>query len=243
MTELQQKIWEWAEDAVAKYLNMVRGGWDYGFYTQSDLRTISESPEYFIIQINPGSGGTYSQQRMNDYWDLNGQDMDAAHFIKGNYGVNPTETNKKTAWERRMEWSNFRKLRTLFSRVENGNPLDDTKKFILTNASPFNTVHAAKEVYETLPKTLPIALSLIDITHPKRIIVLGCELRPYFSRIVKDCEVKETSLSRIYYGEIHGIETLFIDHPSARTSKEGTKNVLRLWNTMPLEEAIGKASA
>lgn len=239
---MQQKIMTWAEDAVAKYLDMIHDGWDYGFYTQSDLRVITDSPEYFIMQINPGSDGSYSEQKKNPYWDLNGRDMDAAHFIKGNYGVDPNDKNTKTAWEKRMEWKNFCKLRTLFSRIEGGNPLDDTSKFILTNASHFNTGKAIKKLYETLPKTMPITLSLIDITRPRRIIVLGCKLRPQISSLVNDCEVKESSLQRIYHGKIHGIETLFIDHPSARTSKENTKDVLRLWKEMPLGEAIEKVS-
>lgn len=239
---MQQKIIAWAENAVAKYLEMIHDGWDYGFYTQSDLRVITDSPEYFIMQINPGSNGSYSEQKKNPYWDLNGRDMDAAHFIKGNYGVDPNDKNTKTAWERRMEWKNFCKLRSLFSWIKGGNPLDDTSKFILTNASHFNT-SKAKEIYNILPKTLSITLSLMDITHPKRIIVLGCDLRPQISSLVNDCEVNESSLPRIYYGQIHGIETLFIDHPRASTSKEDTKNVLRLWNEMPLEEAIAKVSA
>lgn len=239
---MQQIIYSWAEDAVAKYLEMVRSGWDYAFYTQSDLRDISDSPEWFVMQINPHSEGTYSQQKTLAYWDLNGQDMDAAHFIKGNYGIEPKDGNTKTAWERRMGWPNYRKLRALFSRIENGNPLDDTSKFILTNASHFNKLKA-KEIYKTLPKTLPITLSLIDMTRPKRIVVLGCDLRPQIARLVDDCEVTLSSLPRIYYGQIHGIEALFIDHPRASTSKkEDTKNVLRFWNDHPLEKAIAMAS-
>ena len=56
---LQTRIFDWAEKAVSSYLELVHDGFNYGFYTQSDLRTISESPDYFIIQINPGSGGCY----------------------------------------------------------------------------------------------------------------------------------------------------------------------------------------
>lgn len=77
---------------------MVCSGWDYAFYTQSDLRVISDSPEYFIIQINPGSGGNYSQRKMMDYWDLNGQVMDATHFIKGNYEFTPKDARNGKSW-------------------------------------------------------------------------------------------------------------------------------------------------
>ena len=234
---LQTRIFDWAEKAVSSYLELVHDGFNYGFYTQSDLRTISESPDYFIIQINPGSGGCYEAQINNSGWHLDGHDMDAPHFIQGNYFC---ESGKESSWKRRCEWNNFNKLRSLFSLIPGHNPLDNEQRFVLTNASCFNTP-TAPEVYKTLPYTIPILMKLIEVVKPKRIIVLGCKLPPYLKQTEKSVVINESPYKRIKYGAIKGIETLYIDHPSARFSKKDTKQILSLWDSLSLNEIMNKA--
>ena len=235
--DFQTKIFKWAEQAVASYIQLVHDGFDYGFYTQSDLRVISESPDYFIIQINPGSGGNYQGQINKEGWHLNGKDMDAAHFIQGNYFC---ESGKKPSWESRYEWPNFIRLKSLFSKIAGENPLDNEKRFVLTNASCFNT-SSATEVYKTLPYTIPILMELIETIKPKRIITLGCKLPPYLQQADNSVVINESPYKRVRYGSIKGFETLYIDHPSARTSKKGIKQVLSLWDNLSLTEIMNNA--
>lgn len=221
------------------YLKFVHNSFNYGFYTQSDLRVITDSPDYFIIQINPGSGGNYQDQINKDGWLLNGNDMDADHFIRGNYFC---EAGKKSSWKSRYEWPNFIKLRSLFSLIPGENPLDNVKRFVLTNASCFNTPTAA-EVYKTLPYTVPILMGLIEAIKPKRIIVLGRKSPLYLQLADNSVVINESHFNRVKYGLIKNIETLYIDHPSARTSKNDTKRVLSLWDKLSLGEIMNNAGS
>lgn len=249
MENIQDKIYKWAEDAVNKYLKMIYGdnNWNYGFYTQSDLRKIKSAPEYFIIQVNPGSDGSYDDQKKkkeNDDcigWGLNGHDMDAQHLIQGNFCRIKTKNNEiQTSWEQHKTWKNFQKLKSLFASIEGYNPLDDESKFILTNASFFNT-DKAQNVYGTVLKTFPITLNLVDAVKPKRIIVLGKELQGFVQKgeeCFDNCEISQTKIPRIYIGQIQGIDTIYIDHPSASTYKGDTKYLLKYWSKMSLYKAV-----
>lgn len=242
MNEIQNEIKEWAKKAVAHYVSLANNGFDYAFYTQSDLRDITSSPDYFLFQINPGSEGSYKDQLANLNWQLDGKDMDAEHFIRGNYCIDREKGEKRTFWELRNKLPNFKRTRSLFSKIEDAeNPLDDVSKFILTNATCFSTPKATKVVYQALEQTLPLTLELADIVKPQKIVVLGNELPNYIKKLTTDCQIVETLLPRIKYGYIHGFETLFIDHPSAYTSKDDTKEVIRLWNKMPIKEAVEQA--
>lgn len=239
MNSVQIAIRDWAEYAVSEYLRLIRGnGWDYGFYTQSDLRDIVSSPEYFIMQINPGSGGTYEEQKADPNWRLNGKDMDASLFIQGNFNIDVRHGKTQTAWQSRGEWKNWQKLRSFFCQITEGNPLNDVSKFVLTNASFFNTKKAIDQIYETLPQTLPITLNLVERIRPKRIVVLGCKLR---AQMKGYGEIHATGLPRIYAGHLRDTESIYIDHPSSPTYKGDIKNLLQHWSEMPLSEAISQA--
>jgi len=221
-TNLQKDIQAWAKRTVEAYIEMAKK-WDYSFYTQSPLTQIDASPQYFIIQINPGSGGTYTQQKKNI-----GHDMTPQGLLEGN-----------PVWDRHAEWGNFRNLRSLFSQIEGGNPLDDDRNFILTNASFFNTVKATGDIYQTIPQTLPLTLELAEIVKPQHIVVLGSNLHHIIKQFGGNVSVEPTQFPRIKKGHIHGIETIYIDHPSYyRYSKQDTRQLLKRWHTMPLAQAL-----
>lgn len=84
-------------------------------------------------------------------------------------------------------------------------------------------------------------MKLIEVVKPKRIIVLGCKLPPYLKQTEKSVVINESPYKRIKYGAIKGIETLYIDHPSARFSKKDTKQILSLWDSLSLNEIMNKA--
>lgn|SRR5574344_377748 len=243
---LQVQIRKWADDTVEKYLQLIRSGWNYSFYTQSNLNDIQESPDYLILQMNPGGEGSYEEQISAVNWQLQGKDMDAEHFMRGNYCEIEKNGVTKPSWDWRDTWPNFRHLKSLFSNINGPNPLNDVSKFILTDASCFNTARAI-DIYPILQETLPQMLKLVDVVQPKHIVVLGCKLATYIKQIDHDCKINPTPHERIKAGHIHHYETIFIDHLSAktytnvRTYKDDVKNFIRLWNDMPYADAISRA--
>ena len=61
---MKKKLEEWAEKTVKAYDCIAsRENVNLAYYTQSPLSNIVDEPELMIVGINPGSGGTYSDQR------------------------------------------------------------------------------------------------------------------------------------------------------------------------------------
>ncbi|WP_294480759.1 hypothetical protein [uncultured Bacteroides sp.] len=209
----------WADNTAKGYVSIAKDLGDEApsFYTQSDLTKLGQSPEVMILGINPGSGGTYIEQKANSNWDLNGADMDGAHLILGNYCK---DANSRPVWENRTKWNYWKRLRNYFRNVTEGNPLDDESKFVLSNISFFNTPKANQLSNELLLKSIPYSIELINIIKPKRIVFLSGKntLGKLYaiSRVSKDFLLEFHEVCNgIYEGIFEGIPCLGVPHPSA----------------------------
>lgn len=197
----------WA-DRTANFYNKVAeqlGNNTPAFYTQSPLSNLTYPPKVLIIGINPGSGGSYIEQRNSPIWKLNGSPVDGLHLMKGN-----------PYWSDRNLWLYWKRLRQMFG--ENNNPLDNEKEYIVTNASFFATFKA-KELDKTiLKKTIPYSIELIKILKPQFILVLsGKSLLKTMAEIDKCIHYTQPfhSYSNVFIGNIYGIRCCGVPHPSA----------------------------
>ena len=209
MVSLQQ----WAENTVEEYKKMAAelGATAPAFYTQSNLLKLEGRPEVMVLGINPGSDGTYAAQQTNEAWGLNGQPMDGAHLLQGN-----------PFWNDRHSWAYWQRLRRLFD--DGDNPLDDERRFVMTNASFFATPKANNLSPALLRRTLPFTLELIDLLRPRLIVVLSGKERMKTMANLTDGRLTYAPLFRSYddllVGELAGIPCCGIPHPSASLLRE-----------------------
>jgi hypothetical protein len=219
---------KWADETAAAYVVLAKQ-YDLGFYTQSDLTKISQSPKVVIIGINGGSDGSYTDQINNPGWMLDGEDLLGTDLIKGNYFKDEKGVSE---WDKRETWTYFKRLKDYFRNVIPYNPLNDESKFVLTNMSFFNTAKAKQHSNELFDKTLIFTIQLIDVLKPARIVFLsGKEAFSRLDRYKKtnsnfqfSYDKKEGSLLK---GEINGIPCIGVPHPSAHLTTEQRDNVRR----------------
>ena len=199
------------------------------FYTQSNLNKIIgvNSVDILIAGINPGSGGTYQQMIENPNWGINSATgMTAEQLISGNFGRDPQYGNC-TNWSRRHTWRYFMNLKRFFKDVEEPNILDDERRFVLTNATFFNTVKE-KELNQSLLKTtFPQTIDLVRRVKPKMIVWLSG--RKAFSRLAsisidgfsfKYDKKQNPIMAHIYMGTFDSIPCFGIPHPGAFLTTE-----------------------
>ena len=201
------------------------------FYTQSDLNKIIgvNSVDILIAGINPGSGGTYQQMIENPNWGISSATgMTAEQLISGNFGRAPQYGNC-TNWSRHHTWRYFMNLKRFFKDVEEPNILDDERRFVLTNATFFNTVKE-KELNQSLLKTtFPQTIDLVRRVKPKMIVWLSG--RKVFNRLAslsidgfsfKYDKKRNPIMARIYMGTFNGIPCFGVPHPKFLTTEEKT---------------------
>jgi hypothetical protein len=201
------------------------------FYTQSNLNKIIgvNSVDILIAGINPGSGGTYQQMIENPNWGISSATgMTAEQLISGNFGRAPQYGNC-TNWSRHHTWRYFMNLKRFFKDVEEPNILDDERRFVLTNATFFNTVKE-KELNQSLLKTtFPQTIDLVRRVKPKMIVWLSG--RKVFNRLAslsidgfsfKYDKKRNPIMARIYMGTFNGIPCFGVPHPKFLTTEEKT---------------------
>jgi len=199
------------------------------FYTQSNLNKIIgvNSVDILIAGINPGSGGTYQQMIENPNWGISSATgMTAEQLISGNFGRDPQYGNC-TNWSRHHTWRYFMNLKRFFKDVEEPNILDDERRFVLTNATFFNTVKE-KELNQSLLKTtFPQTIDLVRRIKPKMIVWLSG--RNAFNRLAsisidgfsfKYDKRQNPIMAHIYMGTFNGIPCFGIPHPGAFLTTE-----------------------
>lgn len=212
---LQNNLLSWANRTVERYIHLVNQGNDFAFYTQSDLTKLSGigmgNVDVMVLGINPGSGGSYTEQKQKPEWHLNGNDMTGEKFLKGN---SFTDESGLSAWESRRQWPYWKRLLRFFDKCDE-NPLNDETKFILTNMCCFNTPKANQVSSKLLIETKESAIELIDIVKPKRLVFLSGKKALQRLHLLNDFNRLNHS---VYAGIYCGIPCLGIPHPSAYLS-------------------------
>lgn len=172
MNDLQKNLLNWAEKTVKVYVDYANAHDDApAFYTQSPLNGITTSPELLIMGINPGSSGTYKEQKKIDSnWHLNGKDMTGEDLLRGNFCKTGKDSNV-SQWEHFWDFEYGKRVLRYLSKA-NINPLICPEKYVLTNATFFATLQA-KDIQHVLPQTCMQTLKLIEILSPKKVIMLS----------------------------------------------------------------------
>lgn len=208
------------------------------FYSQSDLNNIvgTDSVDVLIAGINPGSGGNYEDMIANPNWGIDPQrGMTAEQLVSGNFCKNPKHGNC-TSWSLHHTWNYFRNLKIYFSGLGHPNVLDDESRFVMANATFFNTATAAELNRSLLTQTFPQTLALIRLCNPKMIVFLSG--KDAFSRLAsinvagfsfrydKD---NNPVLGRILMGEFNDIPCYGVPHPAAYLTKEEKALIARFF--------------
>lgn len=216
MNALRNDLVNWANRTVERYIHLVNKGNDFAFYTQSDLTKLFDvgmgNVDVMILGINPGSEGSYTEQKQKPEWHLNGSDMTGEKFLKGNYF---TVEDGLSAWDSRQQWPYWKRLSRFFDKC-NENPLNDETKFILTNMCCFNTPKANQVSSELLMETKEATTELISIIKPKRLVFLSGKNALQRLHLLNDFSHLPHS---VYVGVYCSIPCLGLPHPSARLSR------------------------
>lgn len=199
--QIQEKLASWAKETVDVYnpiadtLNKESSNEKWGYYTQTPLSLVSQSPDLLILGINPGSGG--------------GKDnMTAEELLKGNPCFKGLD--KKSIVKSMIDgrWALWHRLNNMLGNSSNNkNLLQDFDKFVLSNMIFFGT---SKE--NLIPKGIDKkkcaerTLKLIEYLEPKVVVLLGKQSRDLFNRITKEEKLEvlvPNSIFHCMFGKSH----------------------------------------
>ncbi len=200
---------DWSKTTLDFYLGEVeRVGEDVAtsFYNQSDLSRVKEC-DLMIIGINPGCGCLYKD------WELkNGLTPD--FLYKGNPCFKGKD-DKQIIKELEKDWNIWKKMHKMLKFSNKTNILADVTKFVMTNMVFFGTAKQ-KQIPSKINKEecAKKTQQLIDIIHPKVIVLLGKECRNLFVKLTDSpMDALETDHA-VFYGYYNDTHVISIYHPS-----------------------------
>ena len=231
----REELETWAKDTIDVYHGLANHDWSKipVFYTQSDLRKLigTDSVDVFIAGINPGSDKCSYQEIINDpnsNWGIDPQiGITPKQLISGNFCKNPDKGNQ-TSWQLHETWPYFIRLKGYFSLVIGGNPLEDEKRFILTNASFFATCKACQLPKNSIQQTILCTIELIEKSSPKRIVFLSGKAAFKILQSIKSDKLRfeiKSEANDILHGRLNGIPCLGLPHPSAHLTNVRRKQI------------------
>lgn len=188
MNDLQKNLLNWAEETVKVYVDYANAHDDApAFYTQSPLNGITQSPKVLIMGINPGSNGTYKEQKdKSKNWNFKGDDMSAEELLSGNFCKSAKDPNI-SVWNNFHETKYCQNLNKYLAKID-VNPITNPQDCIITNATFFATLQA-KDIQNILPKTCMQTLKLIEVLSPKKVIILsGYRTARVMRGLINKCE-------------------------------------------------------
>ncbi|MBR4689003.1 MAG: hypothetical protein IKO90_00905 [Bacteroidales bacterium] len=182
--DIQERLEQWANETVEMYhkLAITDKKYNFNFYTQSDLKTLTSSPEILIVGLNPGSGGCYILDGENEADKLKEK---KETFIKGN----PFYCDHK-------RWRMWIMLHSILNKGGLGELVENDSKFAWTNIVCMNTPNMKtfpKELFNICAKS---CVDLINKISPKIVLCLGKDA------IESLCKEENLYLEDIVTGEI-----------------------------------------
>ena len=219
--QIQERLASWAEETVKVYnsiaetLNKKNPNKKWGYYTQTPLSLVSQSPDLLILGINPGSEGGKNM-------------MTEEELLKGNpcfEGLNKEGVVKAMREDRddskkRKGWALWHRLKKMLQESSKDELLEDFDSFVLSNMIFFGTAKENQIPKIDKDKCAERTLKLIDNLEPKVVILLGKQCRDLFNRITKKEKLEVLVQNSIYhcmYGKSH---ILAINHTAYYYSNE-----------------------
>lgn len=207
MNTIQQELLEWAIKSVLKF-NPLSTKTGIGYYQQSPLNEINDYIDTLILGINPGSPSSSTTLTAEEY--LKGNVCWASRFLTTNEGS-----------EISRDWKRYFGGAHLFLSGDNyrhNGSLDNDLKTVWTNFTPFATKRADLLSGKHFNEALNLTLELTNILRPKRIVILsttGLNRVAKLKTIIREPIVKDKISGKVIeMGEIEGIPTLQLPHPS-----------------------------
>lgn len=213
--QIQEKLASWAKETIKVY-NAIGETLNMGYYTQTPLSLVSQSPDLLILGINPGAGGGKNK-------------MTEEELLKGNpcfEGLNKEGVVKAMREDRddnkkRNGWALWHKLNNMLDKSSNNkNLLQDFNKFVLSNMIFFGTAKENLIPKIDKDKCAERTLKLIDNLEPKVVLLLGKQCRVLFNRLNNNVKLEVLIPNSIYhcmYGKSH---ILAIKHTAYYYSNE-----------------------
>ena len=203
---MKKKLEEWAEKTIEHYKNVLveLGRTDSFMGSQSPINEILEHPEIIILGKNPGHGGKFEDSENFRH-----------NFLKGN-GTWKNRNNRRNEGR----WQYWQNIKSYLNKTFSKDLLEDDSKRVLTNATFFASPTPKDLPTKAYEKTLICTLSLIDILHPKKNVVICMGAPDYFRCITGFIEYNDKyACEGLYYGVRNGIKYIGMPHPSGRQSK------------------------
>ena len=206
METIHEQVIKWANKYVPQFNNLSKL-YSTPYYTQSPLDSINQQVDLMIIGINPkGNAG------------IGAQEQSIEQFLKGNpYWANRFDKEEKITWK-------FNQGVHFFLGYDNfyhPESIDNDTKTVWTNLSPFESKQGHKDLKkELMQEGLKGTLELIEILHPKRIVLLGINAFQQIEKVIGSSESVEYSSVfnniKSQVGRINQIPTVCVPHPSGQ---------------------------
>lgn len=152
---IQEKIREWAlgtqsNKGALEIYNELGDKYQNNFYTQSNLRNVTSTPELLVMGLNPGSGGVYKGH------------VDIETFLSGN----PYYADHR-------KWRMWRLLNSILSRVQMGDIINDEKRYVWSNVVWLDTPKISNLPRKAFDDCANVTKGFIRALSPKIMLCLG----------------------------------------------------------------------
>ena len=218
---IQKELMDWAEETVNVY-NSIGKTLKMGYYTQTPLSLVSQSPDLLILGINPGAEG--GNNMMNEEELLKGnpcfENKDKKNILSDKEYVIYVMKEKKDKDKNINGWALWHRLNNMLEKSSrNKELLQDFNNFVLSNMIFFGTAKENLIPKIDKDKCAERTLKLIDVLKPKVVLLLGNQCRDLFNKMSNTPKLEEIvpqSISYCYYKEKYHI--LSIKHTAYRYS-------------------------
>ena len=206
--DIQEKLIDWANETIEVYNKQST---DLGFYTQTPLCNITNTPDLLILGINPGFDGGIRNKT--------GEDL-----LKGNpcfegKDVIEVMSKERDDIKKRNGWALWHKIHKMLDYTGKGVLLEEPNNFVLSNMIFFGTKKECLIPKIEREECAKQTIKLISILHPKVVLLLGSQCRKLYDRVSENKldDLVPNSIYHCMYGKSH---ILAIKHTAYYYSSE-----------------------
>lgn len=169
---IQKELIDWAKETVEVYNKQST---NLGFYTQTPLCNITQTPDLLILGINPGYDGGIKNKT--------GEEL-----LKGNPCFEGKDIIKVMSEDRDENkkikgWALWHKIHKMLDFTGKGKLLEKSDNFVLSNMIFFGTTKESQIPKIKKEECAKQTIKLISILHPKVVLLLGSQSRKLFDRV------------------------------------------------------------
>ena len=169
---IQKELIDWAKETVEVYNKQST---NLGFYTQTPLCNITQTPDLLILGINPGYDGGIKNKT--------GEEL-----LKGNPCFEGKDIIKVMSEDRDENkkikgWALWHKIHKMLDFTGKGKLLEKSDNFVLSNMIFFGTMKESQIPIIKKEECAKQTIKLISILHPKVVLLLGSQSRKLFDRV------------------------------------------------------------